>query len=251
MLARSTQVEKERHHADPRPAILESLGLTGDLHALSYRDADAQAGGELLESLNPATGEVLGTVREATVDDYERVVSSTSERFREWRMLPAPQRGEIVRQIGNVLREHKADLGALVSLEMGKIRPEGEGEVQEAIDIADFAVGLSRQLYGLTMHSERPGHRMYEQWHPLGNVGRDQRVQFPGRRLGVELGADRARLRQRDALWKPSQQDAFDRPIASHAASLRLRAAGRLLALIRRSSASDHRSRFDDRRRRS
>src|SRR5208283_627084 len=99
--------------------------------------------------------------------------------FDEWRMIPAPQRGAIVREIGNELRERKADLGALVTLEMGKILAEGQGEVQEMIDIADFAVGLSRQLYGLTMTSERPGHRMYEQWHPLGVVGVISAFNFP------------------------------------------------------------------------
>jgi hypothetical protein len=106
--------------------------------------------------------------------------------FDEWRMVPAPQRGEIVREIGDELRAHKDDLGALVTLEMGKILAEGLGEVQEMIDIADFAVGLSRQLYGLTMHSERPGHRMYEQWHPLGIVGVISAFNFPGSGVGLE-----------------------------------------------------------------
>src|SRR5947209_1792274 len=111
--------------------------------------------------------------------DYELVVSRASEAFLDWRMLPAPKRGEIVREIADELRAHRADLGALVSLEMGKILAEGLGEVQEMIDIADFAVGLSRQLYGLTMHSERPGHRMYEQWHPLGIAGVISAFNFP------------------------------------------------------------------------
>jgi aldehyde dehydrogenase (NAD+) len=111
--------------------------------------------------------------------DYAAVMSRATAAFAEWRMIPAPKRGEIVREIGNELRLHKADLGALVSLEMGKILPEGLGEVQEMIDICDFAVGLSRQLYGLTMHSERPGHRMYEQWHPLGVVGVISAFNFP------------------------------------------------------------------------
>src|SRR5450631_4007456 len=111
--------------------------------------------------------------------DYEAVMARAAEAFLEWRMMPAPKRGEIVRQIGNELRSQKRDLGALVSLEMGKILPEGLGEVQEMIDIADFAVGLSRQLYGSTMHSERPGHRMYEQWHPLGICGVISAFNFP------------------------------------------------------------------------
>ena len=136
------------------------------------------SGGELV-SLNPATGEPLAKVARAGLADYECVVERAQAVFPEWRMLPAPKRGEIVRQIGNELRAHKAQLGALVSLEMGKILPEGLGEVQEMIDIADFAVGLSRQLYGLTMHSERPGHRMYEQWHPLGIVGVISAFNFP------------------------------------------------------------------------
>src|SRR5205814_5538741 len=107
------------------------------------------------------------------------VIGRAGEAFVAWRMMPAPKRGEIVREIANELRLHKQDLGSLVTLEMGKILPEGLGEVQEMIDIADFAVGLSRQLYGLTMHSERPGHRMYEQWHPLGVAGVISAVNFP------------------------------------------------------------------------
>lgn len=135
--------------------------------------------GEELASLNPATGCVLARVRMAGTEDYSRVMHSALAAFREWRMMPAPKRGEIVREIGNQLRAHRAELGALVSLETGKILAEGLGEVQEMIDIADFAVGLSRQLYGLTMHSERPGHRMYEQWHPLGVAGVITAFNFP------------------------------------------------------------------------
>src|SRR5205085_10804936 len=111
--------------------------------------------------------------------DYETVVARAARAFLEWRRIQASKRGEIVRQIGDELRRHKAELGALVTLEMGKIRAEGLGEVQEMIDIADFAVGLSRQLYGLTMPSERPGHRMYEQWHPLGIAGVISAFNFP------------------------------------------------------------------------
>jgi aldehyde dehydrogenase (NAD+) len=136
------------------------------------------SGGEI-ESLNPATGEPLAKVLRAGPPDYEYVVAQAHEAFLDWRMVPAPKRGEIVREIANELRAHKDDLGTLVTLEMGKILPEGRGEVQEMIDIADFAVGLSRQLYGLTMHSERPGHRMYEQWHPLGLVGVISAFNFP------------------------------------------------------------------------
>src|SRR5689334_4698484 len=111
--------------------------------------------------------------------EYECVVQRAGEAFLDWRMIPAPKRGEIVRQIAGELRAHKESLGALVSLEMGKILAEGLGEVQEMIDVADFAVGLSRQLYGLTMGSERPGHRMYEQWHPLGAAGVITAFNFP------------------------------------------------------------------------
>eukprot|EP00913_Durusdinium_trenchii_P028356 g26584.t1 len=122
---------------------------------------------------------MLARVRTATRAQYDQVVESSVAAFESWRMLPPPERGEIVRRIGNALREHKQDLGLLVTLEMGKIRSEGEGEVQEMIDMCDFAVGLSRQLYGLTMASERPRHRMFEQWHPLGTVGVITAFNFP------------------------------------------------------------------------
>ena len=135
--------------------------------------------GPELDSINPADGSLIAKVQTAGPREYERVVQRAQEAFEGWRMTPAPKRGEIVRDIGNELRQHKADLGALVTIEMGKILAEGLGEVQEMIDIADFAVGLSRQLYGLTMHSERPGHRMYEQWHPLGIVGVISAFNFP------------------------------------------------------------------------
>jgi len=130
-------------------------------------------------SHNPATGSELGRVPLASIAGYEAVIAKASATFERWRMLPAPQRGEIVRQIGEELRAAKDDLGKLVSLEAGKILAEGRGEVQEMIDIADFACGLSRQLYGLSMHSERAGHRMYEQWHPLGVVGVISAFNFP------------------------------------------------------------------------
>jgi aldehyde dehydrogenase (NAD+) len=136
------------------------------------------SGGEFA-SINPSTGEPLAKILSAGPADYDTVVARAQEAFVDWRMVPAPKRGEIVREIGNELRAHKADLGALVTLEMGKIRAEGMGEVQEMIDIADFAVGLSRQLYGLTMQSERPAHRMFEQWHPLGIAGVISAFNFP------------------------------------------------------------------------
>jgi aldehyde dehydrogenase (NAD+) len=132
-----------------------------------------------LVSLNPSTGEPLGGVHPATREQYDACVATAQKAFERWRMVPAPKRGEIVRQIGEALREKKQDLGLLVTLEMGKIRAEGEGEVQEMIDMCDFAVGLSRQLYGLTMASERPLHRMFEQWQPLGPVGVITAFNFP------------------------------------------------------------------------
>jgi len=136
-------------------------------------------GGEPLPVVSPIDGRELGAVRQVTPDEYDRIADRAHEAFLKWRSVPAPVRGETVRQLGNALREVKADLGALVTLEMGKIWAEGEGEVQEMIDICDFAVGLSRQLYGLTMPSERPGHRMCEQWHPLGVVGVISAFNFP------------------------------------------------------------------------
>jgi aldehyde dehydrogenase (NAD+) len=130
-------------------------------------------------SYNPATGAELGRVPLATQQDYERTVELAARTFERWRMLPAPQRGEIVREIGEALRREKVALGRLVTLEAGKILAEGQGEVQEMIDVAGFAAGLSRQLYGLTMPSERAGHRMYEQWHPLGPIGVISAFNFP------------------------------------------------------------------------
>ena len=132
-----------------------------------------------IHSTNPATGQPLPAVRMASVADYERVVTRASEAFQSWRMVPPPRRGEVVRQIGAALCARKADLGLLVTLETGKIRTEGEGEVQEMIDMCDFAVGLSRQLYGLTIASERPRHRMIEQWQPLGPIGIITAFNFP------------------------------------------------------------------------
>jgi aldehyde dehydrogenase (NAD+) len=161
------------------PDLLERLHVEPINSGACYGDwIESAAGGELA-SRNPATGDVIARVEMATAAEYERVLAAASSAFLEWRMLPAPRRGEIVRQIADELRAHKDDLGALVSLEMGKILAEGRGEVQEMIDVADFAVGLSRQLYGLSMHSERPGHRMYEQWHPLGVAGVITAFNFP------------------------------------------------------------------------
>ncbi|HPN58859.1 MAG TPA: aldehyde dehydrogenase family protein, partial [Chitinophagaceae bacterium] len=127
--------------------------------------------GETIDSYSPVDGKIIASVTAADKAGYETVMQKAEEAFKTWRLVPAPRRGEIVRQIGDALRENKEPLGKLVSYEMGKSLQEGYGEVQEMIDICDFAVGLSRQLHGLTMHSERPAHRMYEQYHPLGIVG--------------------------------------------------------------------------------
>ena len=133
----------------------------------------------VIDSTNPSNSKKIASVFKCSESDYEKVITASSEAFRSWRKVPAPVRGQLIFEMGNKLRENKDALGSLVSLEMGKIKAEGDGEVQEMIDIADFAVGLSRQLYGLTMHSERSDHRMYEQWHPLGNVGIISAFNFP------------------------------------------------------------------------
>ena len=161
-----------------RDQIFAALGLD-DVNPGAYAGGWIDPSGDEITSINPATGEPIAAVKQASLDDYERVVTSAEEVFLEWRMLPAPKRGEYVRLLANALRNYKEPLGALVALEMGKIHAEGEGEVQEMIDVADFAVGLSRQLYGLTIQSERPRHRMYEQWHPLGPIGVITSFNFP------------------------------------------------------------------------
>ncbi|HLW74384.1 MAG TPA: aldehyde dehydrogenase family protein [Gammaproteobacteria bacterium] len=161
--------------------ILSSLGLTQDNSGTWTTTGGwrKSTGGKLIESINPATGGVIAKVHCATEADYEQVIKDAEEAFKAWREVPAPKRGEAVRLVGEDLRKHKDALGSLVSLEMGKIKPEGDGEVQEMIDIADFAVGQSRMLYGRTMQSERVRHRMAEQWHPLGVVGVISAFNFP------------------------------------------------------------------------
>src|SRR5262245_53489961 len=160
------------------------------------------AAGSLIQSMNPATGEAIAAVRSCAPQDYEHIVAQAHEMFAAWRMVPAPKRGELVRLIGQALREKKDPLGTLVSLEVGKIKAEGDGEVQEMIDIADFAVGQSRMLYGLAMHSERPQHRMYEQWHPLGVVGIISAFNFP---VAVwAWNAFLAAICGNISVWKPS-----------------------------------------------
>ncbi len=166
----------------------KDYGISEVLKALGIKDVNNGActgtkwfetKGEVIESYASNDGSLIGKVKQATADDYEKIILAAQEAFKTWRMIPAPKRGEVVRQIGDELRKYKEPLGKLVSHEMGKIYQEGLGEVQEMIDICDFAVGLSRQLYGLTMHSERERHRMYEQYHPLGIVGVISAFNFP------------------------------------------------------------------------
>lgn len=169
---------------------------------------DAWAGGsENLTITSPVDGSLIGEINSASIGDFDKVVGCAQDAFLSWRKLPAPQRGEIVRQFGDELRKHKEDLGALVSFEMGKSLQEGWGEVQEMIDICDFAVGLSRQLYGLQMHSERPRHRMMEQWHPLGVVGIISAFNFP-----VAVWAWNSAIAWicgNVCIWKPSEKTPF------------------------------------------
>ncbi|MDH3270049.1 MAG: aldehyde dehydrogenase family protein [Gemmatimonadota bacterium] len=160
--------------------------------------------GPTIDVHTPIDGSRLASVREVTLEEYDDIVDRARSAFDEWRKVPAPKRGEVVRQLGNRLREKKAELGALVTLEMGKIRAEGEGEVQEMIDICDFATGLSRQLYGLTLASERPDHHMREQWHPLGVVGVISAFNFP---VAVwSWNAALAAVCGDATLWKPSER---------------------------------------------
>lgn len=160
--------------------------------------------GETIDSFSPVDGKKIGSVIAADKDSYEAVLKKAEEAFKTWRMMPAPKRGEIVRQVGEALRQYKEPLGKLVSYEMGKSLQEGYGEVQEMIDICDFAVGLSRQLHGLTMHSERPGHRMYEQYHPLGIVGIISAFNFP---VAVwSWNSMLAWICGNVCIWKPSEK---------------------------------------------
>ena len=182
--------------------FLKNLGLEKLNSGVSTGSDWLTGNGPLTESITPVNGSVIAKIRNANCEDYEKVISVAQETFREWRKVPAPQRGEIVRQIGNAVREAKDDLGKLVSWEMGKIYQEGLGEVQEMIDICDFSVGLSRQLYGSTMHSERPGHRMYDQYHPLGIVGIISAFNFP---VAVwSWNAMIAAVCGNVSIWKPS-----------------------------------------------
>jgi aldehyde dehydrogenase (NAD+) len=160
--------------------ILQQLGIDAQNPAFSTgTNWDKNTNGKTIESFSPVDGKKIASVKVASTEDYHHVIQTAQNAFKIWRTVPAPKRGEMVRQFGDALRLNKESLGTLVSYEMGKSLQEGLGEVQEMIDICDFAVGLSRQLYGLTMHSERPNHRMYEQWHPLGIVGIISAFNFP------------------------------------------------------------------------
>ena len=181
--------------------FLHRLGIEGENSGVCA-DRWLAGQGDVITSDNPATGEPIASVRTASIEEYQSVIRAAQQAFQTWRQMPAPARGQIVREMGEVLRQHKDDLGRLVSLEMGKIHQEGLGEVQEIIDIIDFGVGLSRQLYGLTMHSERPGHRMYEQYHPLGLVGVITAFNFPVAVFG--WNAVIAAVCGNAVIWKPS-----------------------------------------------
>lgn len=159
--------------------ILRTFGLEKLNYGAFAGEWFQDAGGDILASVSPANGEVLGQVKQASAEDFERIVKKAQEAFEFWRMVPAPKRGEVVHDVGLELKKYKEPLGKLVTAEMGKILTEGLGEVQEMIDICVFAAGLSRQLYGLSMHSERSLHRMYEQWHPLGVIGIISAFNFP------------------------------------------------------------------------
>jgi len=189
--------------------VLDNLGLEAvNAGTWSARDGWlSDPGAARIDSLNPATGQSIASVLASTPEQYEQVIRSAREVAEAWRKVPAPKRGEAVRLVGEELRRHKSDLGSLVALEMGKIKAEGDGEVQEMIDIADFAVGQSRMLYGLSMHSERPNHRMFEQWQPLGVVGIISAFNFP-----VAVWAWNAFLAAvcgNVSVWKPSPKAAL------------------------------------------
>ena len=187
-----------------KAAVFEQLGLTseqgGGSDSSTSWTTSRSAG--VIESRNPATGELLARVYGCSEEDYRRLAAQARRTFDTWRAIPAPKRGELIRLIGEELRRYKSALGALVSLEVGKIKAEGEGEVQEMIDMADFAVGQSRMLYGQTMHSERPRHRMYEQWHPLGVVAVITAFNFPA--AVWAWNAFIAAIAGNTVVWKPS-----------------------------------------------
>src|SRR6266478_6024712 len=185
-------------------SMLETLGIKEINNGACTGTKWVETKGEIIQSYSSADGLIIGSVKQATAADYDHVIEAAQNAFKEWRMIPAPQRGEVVRQIGVALRKYKEPLGKLVSYEMGKSYQEGLGEVQEMIDICDFAVGLSRQLHGYTMHSERFRHRMYDQYHPLGIVGIISAFNFP-----VAVGSWNAMLAWvcgDVCIWKPSEK---------------------------------------------
>ncbi|HEX6846071.1 MAG TPA: aldehyde dehydrogenase family protein [Chitinophagaceae bacterium] len=184
--------------------FLKDLGIKEKKSGVSSGSGWLSSKGGQIQSFSPVDGKLIGSVTGADKESYEKIIQTAETAFRKWRIIPAPQRGEIVRQVGEALRKYKEPLGKLVSYEMGKSLQEGYGEVQEMIDICDFAVGLSRQLYGLSMHSERPGHRMYEQWHPLGIVGIISAFNFP---VAVWSWNSMLALVCGDVcIWKPSEK---------------------------------------------
>ncbi len=206
--------------------ILNALGLSA-INSGTYlgkgewaKTSDAG----LLQSINPSNNEVIAEVHASSESDYETIITRAQQAFAIWRTTPAPRRGEAVRLCGEALRKHKDALGSLVALEMGKIKPEGDGEVQEMIDIADFAVGQSRMLYGYTMHSERPGHRMYEQWHPVGLVGVISAFNFP---VAVwAWNSFLAAICGDITIWKPSPKTPLSAIASMKICNEALRAAG-------------------------
>lgn len=207
-------------------AVLSALGLAADNSGtyLGNGEWSTTTDAGVLTSINPATGEAIGRTYASSRADYDIILARAEAAQKIWRTTPAPRRGEAIRLCGDALRKHKDALGSLVTLEMGKIKPEGDGEVQEMIDIADFAVGLSRQLYGYTMHSERPGHRMYEQWHPLGIVGVISAFNFP---VAVwSWNAFLAAVCGDVTIWKPSPKTPLCAVASMKVCNEALRAAG-------------------------
>ncbi len=183
-------------------AVLETLGIAEENPGVF--DGEWHGSGAVIDKISPIDGKLLARVRTASAEDYERTITRAQEAFVKWRTTPGPVRGETVRQLGNALREAKTELAQLVTMEMGKIIAEGEGEVQEMIDICDFAVGQSRMLYGLTIQSERPSHRLMEQWHPLGVVGIISAFNFP---VAVwSWNAALAAVCGDSTIWKPSEK---------------------------------------------
>lgn len=184
--------------------LITQLGLSDQINGISTGNIAWAGKSKSIESISPVDGEIIGTVRLSSREDYDKVIDQAMLAFKTWSVIPAPKRGEIIRQVGDAFRSNKDALGKLVSYEMGKSLQEGWGEVQEMIDICDFAVGLSRQLYGLTMHSERPQHRMYEQYHPLGLVGIISAFNFP---VAVWAWNTMLALVCGDVcIWKPSEK---------------------------------------------